>query len=128
MLQAMNTGHDGSLTTLHANSPDDAILRLMTMVRYAADLPVDVIERQIASAIGLGVQIARDAAGTRYVTQAVEYCFDEKAGRARADVFYERAAAGVPGVWKRIPRWVGKVEELGIASWEEVEEWVQQIS
>lgn len=44
MLQAMNTGHDGSLTTLHANAPKEAISRLTTMVRYGVDLPVEVIE------------------------------------------------------------------------------------
>ena len=49
MLQAMNTGHDGSLTTLHANSPEDMIIRLVTMVRYGFDLPVEVIEENIAA-------------------------------------------------------------------------------
>ena len=49
MLQAMNTGHDGSLTTLHANSPREAVDRLVTMVRYAVDLPLDAIEAQIGN-------------------------------------------------------------------------------
>lgn len=61
MLSAMNTGHEGSLTTLHANSPKEAISRLVTMVRFVADLPVDVIESQIASAFDLIVQTARGA-------------------------------------------------------------------
>lgn len=127
MLQAMNTGHDGSLTTLHANSPDDALLRLMTMVRFAADLPVDVIERQIASAIDVGVQIARDAAGRRYVTQVVEYRFDEQAGRARADVLYERPYADACGCWRGVPRWVGELARRGVASEEEVGEWTRSL-
>lgn len=128
MLQAMNTGHDGSLTTLHANSPDDAILRLMTMVRYAADLPVDVIERQIASAIDLGVHISRDAAGNRYVSQAVEYRFDPSAGKARADVLYERAYADSAGTWMRVPTWVDGIERAGVATREEVAAWKRQLS
>jgi pilus assembly protein CpaF len=59
MLQAMNTGHDGSLTTLHANSPHEAVDRLVTMVRYAVDLPLDAIEAQIGNAFDLFVQTAR---------------------------------------------------------------------
>lgn len=59
MLQAMSTGHDGSLTTLHANSPSEAVSRLTTMVRYGAELPIEAIESQIANAIDLVVQIAR---------------------------------------------------------------------
>ena len=128
MLQAMNTGHDGSLTTLHANSPEDAVLRLTTMVRYAAELPVDVIERQVASAIDLGIQIARDAAGKRYVTQVVEYRFDHDVGKAQVDIVYERGFADACGMWLRIPEWVGNLESGGLAlSWE-VEEWRRSIS
>ena len=59
MLQAMNTGHDGSLTTLHANSPREAVDRLVTMVRYAVDLPLDAIEAQIGNAFDLVIQTAR---------------------------------------------------------------------
>lgn len=73
MLQAMNTGHDGSLTTLHANSPDDAILRLETMVMMAGfDLPSAVIRQQIASAVHLIVQQARFADGSRRITEVSE--------------------------------------------------------
>jgi pilus assembly protein CpaF len=67
MLQAMNTGHDGSLTTLHANSPQEVVTRLVMMARYAMDLPVEVIEEQIASALDVIVHIARLADGTRRV-------------------------------------------------------------
>jgi len=59
MLQAMNTGHDGSLTTLHANSPRDAISRLEYMCMIAGDMPLAAIKPQIASAVGLIVQIGR---------------------------------------------------------------------
>ena len=72
MLQAMNTGHDGSLTTVHANSAQDASSRLEMMVRMAADLPVISIRRQIASAIDLIVHISRFAGGRRVVTQISE--------------------------------------------------------
>jgi pilus assembly protein CpaF len=73
MLQAMNTGHDGSLTTLHANSPRDALSRLETMVLMAGhDLPVRAIREQIASAIQLILQQTRMKDGTRKVTAISE--------------------------------------------------------
>ena len=68
MLQAMNTGHDGSLTTLHANSPVEVATRLTMMARYAMDLPVTVIEEQISSALDLVIQVDRQHSGTRRVT------------------------------------------------------------
>jgi len=68
MLQAMNTGHDGSLTTIHANSPRDALARLETMVAMAnLNLPEAATRRQIASAIDLVVQVSRMSDGTRKV-------------------------------------------------------------
>lgn len=73
MLQAMNTGHDGSLTTVHANSPRDAIARLETLVLMAGmDLPVRAIRQQIASAVDLIVQQARLRDGSRKVVQITE--------------------------------------------------------
>jgi len=72
MLQAMNTGHDGSLTTLHANTPQDALLRLETMVLQAADLPVRAIRDQIEAAIHLIVQCQRLTSGKRMVTHVSE--------------------------------------------------------
>src|SRR5215472_4551335 len=66
MLQAMNTGHDGSLTTIHANSPRDALARMETMAMMAnLNLPEKAVRRQIASAVSLIVQIARFTDGTR---------------------------------------------------------------
>jgi pilus assembly protein CpaF len=68
MLQAMNTGHDGSLTTIHANSPRDALSRLETMVAMAnLNIPENAIRRQIVSALDLVVQISRLSDGTRKV-------------------------------------------------------------
>jgi pilus assembly protein CpaF len=73
MLQAMNTGHDGSLTTIHANTPRDALYRLDTMVAMAnLNLPDKAIRHQIASAINLIVQVARMSDGTRRVTSVSE--------------------------------------------------------
>ncbi len=73
MLQAMNTGHDGSLTTLHANSPRDAIARLETLVLMAGmDLPVRAIRQQIGAAVDLVVQQARLRDGSRKVTRVTE--------------------------------------------------------
>jgi pilus assembly protein CpaF len=73
MLQAMNTGHDGSLSTLHANTPRDVLARLETMVLMAGfELPVRAIREQIASAVDLIVHIGRLRDGTRRVTHIVE--------------------------------------------------------
>ena len=73
MLQAMNTGHDGSLTTAHANSPRDMLARLEVMVLMAGmDLPVTAIREQVASAVDIIVQQTRFACGTRKVTNIVE--------------------------------------------------------
>ena len=73
MLQAMNTGHDGSLTTLHANSPRDAISRMETMSLMAGlAFPLKVVREQIASAVELIVQVSRLRDGTRRVTQVTE--------------------------------------------------------
>ncbi|MBJ7311683.1 ATPase, T2SS/T4P/T4SS family [Rugamonas sp. CCM 8940] len=73
MLQAMNTGHEGSLTTLHANTPRDGLARLETMVLMAGmDLPLTAIREQIASAVDLVVQQSRFACGSRKVTSITE--------------------------------------------------------
>jgi pilus assembly protein CpaF len=73
MLQAMNTGHEGSLTTIHANTTRDALLRLETMVLLSGvDLPLRAIREQIASAIDLIVQLGRRSDGARVVTSVTE--------------------------------------------------------
>jgi pilus assembly protein CpaF len=73
MLQAMNTGHDGSLTTLHANTPRDALSRVETMVLMAGyDLPVRAIRQQVAAALDLIVHLERLQDGTRKVTAVTE--------------------------------------------------------
>ncbi|MFD3272117.1 CpaF family protein [Paenibacillus dendritiformis] len=72
MLQAMNTGHDGSLSTGHSNGPADMISRLETMVLSGANLPVEVVRRQIASAIDIIVHLARLRDGSRKVIEITE--------------------------------------------------------
>lgn len=73
MLQAMNTGHEGSLTTIHANSPRDALARVETMIQFAStSLPLRAIREQIASSLELVVQIARMADGTRRIVSISE--------------------------------------------------------
>lgn len=81
MLQAMNTGHDGSMTTVHANSATEVIERLELLVLMAVDLPVNAIHRQIASALDLIVQLTRLQDGRRMVTQISEVeGMDEETG------------------------------------------------
>src|SRR5205085_3433268 len=73
MLQAMNTGHDGSMTTIHANDTRDALSRLEMMVGMAGfDLPIWIIRRQLASALNIVVQVARLSGGARRVVKVSE--------------------------------------------------------
>ena len=123
MLQAMNTGHDGSLTTLHANSPAEAVTRLATMVRYAADLPIDVVEEQIASAIDLAAQTARAPDGSRYVKELVAFSFDEAERRCVATSLYERDHARKTERWLLPPSWLQDVAVMGVADESEVRAW-----
>ncbi|MFW5682626.1 MAG: CpaF family protein, partial [Phycisphaeraceae bacterium] len=89
MLQAMNTGHDGSLSTLHANTPDDAVKRLETLVLMGVDMPIPAIREQIVAAVDLVVQVARFADGRRRVTHVSEVtAIDHETGRIRLqDIF-----------------------------------------
>ena len=128
MLTAMNTGHDGSLTTLHANSPEESISRLTTMVRYVADLPVDVIEANIASAIDLVVQTQRALDGIRRVTAVVSFSFDRDKGRCVTLPVYERRFGQDIGSWSRVPEWFSGLVEDGVASEEEVLLWKRACS
>ena len=123
MLQAMNTGHDGSLTTLHANAPAEVITRLTTMVRYAVDLPVDVVEANIASAVDVVVQVARNREGQRYVSDVVELAYDRSASRCVCHPVFRRGPLDAFGAWMRVPSWVGELPLWGVASSGEVETW-----
>ena len=91
MLQAMNTGHDGSLTTIHANSPRDALARLETLVLMAGfDLPLRAIREQIASAIDIVVQVSRERDGSRKVTHVSEITKMEGEVITMQDIFVFR--------------------------------------
>ncbi len=99
MLQAMNTGHDGSLSTGHANSPGDMLSRLETMVLMGMDLPLTAVRRQIASGVDLIVHLGRLRDGSRKVLEIVEldgmeqgeirlrtlYAFEEDPGQEKAE-------------------------------------------
>ena len=88
MLQAMNTGHDGSLTTIHANSPRDAIARMETMAMMAnLNLPEQAIRKQIASAVTIVVQVSRFHDGARRVTHITEITGMEDEVVSMQDVF-----------------------------------------
>ncbi|MEZ4704638.1 MAG: ATPase, T2SS/T4P/T4SS family [Bdellovibrionota bacterium] len=88
MLQAMNTGHDGSMTTIHANSPRDSIARLETLVMFAGmDLPSRAIREQIASAVQLIVQLSRLSDGSRKVTAVTEVTGLESSTVSLQDIF-----------------------------------------
>jgi pilus assembly protein CpaF len=91
MLQAMNTGHDGSLTTIHANSPRDALSRLETMVAMASlNIPDTAIRRQIASAVDVVIQISRLSDGTRKIVSVAEITGMEGEVVAMQDIFVFR--------------------------------------
>jgi pilus assembly protein CpaF len=96
MLQAMNTGHDGSMTTVHSNSPRDALARIETLTLMAGfDLPVRAIREQVASAIDLIVQLTRLRDGTRRVTHITEVDGMEGDKITLQDIFLFDFSAGL---------------------------------
>jgi len=123
MLQAMNTGHDGSLTTIHANSPRDAVARLETMALMSnLNLPEKALRQQIASAVSLVVQIARLSDGTRRVTHVTEITGMTGDVVAMQDIFiFEKLGIDVNGrVFGRFratgvaPKFADKLKKAGI--------------
>jgi pilus assembly protein CpaF len=122
MLQAMNTGHDGSLTTLHANKPRDALARIETLVLMAGyDLPVRAIRAQVASAINVIVHLERLRDGTRKVVQISELTGMEEDVITMQDIFrFVRTGIDAQGrVTGRFapsgirPRILERLDELG---------------
>jgi pilus assembly protein CpaF len=123
MLQAMNTGHDGSLTTVHANSSRDALSRLETLVLMAGmDLPAKAIRQQVAAAIDLIIQLSRMKDGSRKVTNISEITGMEGETITMQDIFtYEQRgldeAGRVQGIFRPTgirPNIVDKLFDLGI--------------
>lgn len=123
MLQAMNTGHDGSLTTVHSNSSTEAIYRLETLVLMAGmDLPVSVIRQQIGSALDVIVQQSRLRDGKRHIVQISEVEGVRQGELVISDIFkFEYGAASdIPnalGVLKptgHLPKFLKKLEDRGV--------------
>jgi pilus assembly protein CpaF len=110
MLQAMNTGHDGSLTTLHANTPRDALSRVETMVLMAGmDLPVKVIRQQVSAAIDVIVQQTRLKDGSRKVTAITEVAGMEGDTIVLTDIFkFEQTGTSQDG------KIIGQLKPTGI--------------
>ena len=124
MLQAMNTGHDGSISTVHANSPRDAVARLETLVLMAGmDLPLRAIREQIASAVNLIVHISRLRDGSRRVTHVTEVQGMEGDIVTLQDAFVFDYSAGIDANGRFLgkpiptgvrPRFTDRFAELGI--------------
>ena len=105
MLQAMNTGHEGSLTTIHANTPRDALARLETLVLMAGvDLPLRAIREQISSAFDVLVQISRLVDGSRRVTHITEVLRMESDVITLQDLFVAQGAGRGARSPRRAPR------------------------
>jgi pilus assembly protein CpaF len=122
MLQAMNTGHDGSLTTIHANSARDVILRLEVLVQQAADLPVDSIRQQIASAVDVVVQLKRLRDGRRIISQITEITGRNPSTGAMEmrDLYLLDHNGGGPELQPtgRLPSFIGEIIESGMLNLE----------
>ncbi len=127
MLQAMNTGHDGSMTTLHAGNAREAVLRLVMMARIGIDLPASVIKGQIATALDLIVTMRCLPDGTRVVGDAcvVPTGPEEEVELERAVSFDE---GGRTWALEREPAFVGEALRRGVVSQEEVGRWRESLS
>lgn len=125
MLQAMNTGHDGSLTTLHSGTAEEAVLRLVLMARFGMDLPTQIIEEQIASALDLIVMSQRFPDGRRYVTSLSAVGRAEGGGvRLVPAVAFDVATRS----WSLVgePAFLGRAVEVGELSAGEVDSWREE--
>ena len=127
MLQAMNTGHDGSMTTIHANSPRDALSRLETLVLMAGlELPVRAIRQQIHSAINVVVHMGRLQDGSRKVLSIAELAGFDDQTIALQEVFVSEATVSGTGAkgWSRLratglrPKLMDKIYQRGLAEQE----------
>lgn len=115
MLQAMNTGHDGSLSTIHSNSPRDCIARLETLVLMAGmDLPLRAIREQVSSAIDVIVQIQRGSDGSRKVTHVTEVIGMEGDTVVLQDAFLIDHHSGVTRATGLRPRFLDAFDHAGV--------------
>jgi pilus assembly protein CpaF len=115
MLQAMNTGHEGSLTTVHANTPRDALSRIETMVLMSGlDLPLRAIREQIASALDIVIQLDRRSDGRRVVSGIAEVQGREGETITLQDIFIARGQQGPLAATGLRPSCIAKIEERGV--------------
>ncbi len=124
MLQAMNTGHDGSMTTIHSNSPRDALSRLETLVLMAGmDLPLKAIRQQIASAINLVVQLSRLKDGSRKITSITEVVGMEGETITMQEIFHFDSKGADPATGKIVgefaltgirPKIIDRLFDMGV--------------
>ena len=122
MLQAMNTGHDGSLTTLHAGTAQEAVLRLVLMARFGMDLPTDIIEEQIATALDFIVMSRRMPDGSRCITSLSAVSRKEAGGvLLREVVSFDEVNRLWHLEWE--PEFVDLAVREGVVSTEEVSAW-----
>ena len=122
MLQAMNTGHDGSLTTLHAGSSREAILRLVLMARVGMDLPTDIIEEQVATALDIIVMSRRMPGGARVISSA---CLVGRREGGGVDLRKFVDFNPHSGEWRllEVPAFVDELVSDGMLDAKEVEQW-----
>ena len=122
MLQAMNTGHDGSLTTLHAGTEQEAVVRLTLLARYGIDLPSDLIEEQIAMALDGIVMSERRPDGKRYVSSysGVERGAD---GGVSLERYVSFDPSGPSWTLDREPAFIAESLRSGVLEQEEVDRW-----
>ncbi len=139
MLQAMNTGHEGSMTTLHANAAVEVLPRLVMLARYGIDLPVEVLEEQVVSALHLIVQQDRFFDGSRRVVQITELVPVERGAAPPKDTM-PTGSSGVARLaslvtwdrhterwnWHRAPSWLDRLAMDGVATGEEVDAWQRE--
>ena len=123
MLQAMNTGHDGSMTTVHSNTPRDAVARLETLCLMAGmDLPAKAIREQIASAVNLIIQQTRLSDGSRKITSITEVIgmqgdvvtMQEIFGFRKTGMDKDRKVQGKFVATGFIPKFIDELEQQGI--------------
>lgn len=123
MLQAMNTGHEGSLTTIHANDTLDALSRLEVMVSMAGfELPANIVRRYISSALTLVVHVARLKGGARRITRVAEICGLENGEYIMRDLFgYKQCGVDEHGMSRgyfyatgNVPRFLPRLHDVGI--------------
>lgn len=127
MLQAMNTGHDGSLTTLHAGTAEEAVLRLVLMSRFGMDLPARLIEEQVATAIDLIVMSRRLPGGARRITSLTEVSRSSEGGVLLEEcVSYDEGSDS----WRlvRMPAFLGHAVDDGLIARGEVDRWRASLS